>query len=274
MTRAQNTHGLLDRENGALRAVLGVLTGKKAKVVASLAGGLLVWELVGRITNPVIFVPFSATAVAFLKLTVSGELIHHSAVSFTELIVGFAIGSVIGIVGGTLAAFSRNFRIATDVWISILYSAPYVAFVPLFIVWFGIDMASKIALVIFAVFIPVWLNIYTGIISVDTQLVEVAQAFGAKRSQVLRWVVFPWALPSLIVGLRLAFSRGFIAVVVGELVGSTAGLGFLIDVAGNTFQTDKLLAGVAVLAIITIIFVELLKWGQRKLVPWWEMKSE
>lgn len=274
MRQVANAYGLSDKANSAWSAVLVALTGTKAKIVASLAGGLLAWELVGRFTSPVIFVPFSATAVAFVRLTASGELIHHAAVSLTELIVGFAIGSLIGIVGGTLAAFSRNFRIATDVWISILYSTPYVAFVPLFIVWFGIDMASKIALVLFAVFIPVWLNTYTGIISVDHQLVEVARAFGAKRSQVLRWVVLPWALPSLIVGLRLAFSRGFIAVVVGELVGATAGLGFLIDVAGNTFQTDKLLAGVAVLAIITIIFVELLKWGQRKLVPWWEMKSE
>jgi ABC-type nitrate/sulfonate/bicarbonate transport system permease component len=135
-------------------------------------------------------------------------------------------------------------------------------------------MASKIALVIFSVFIPVWLNTYTGIIGVDAQLVEVAQAFGATRWQVLRWIVLPWAFPALIVGFRLAFSRGFIAVVVGELVGSTAGLGYLIDVAGNSFQTDKLLAGVAVLAIITVLFVETLKWGQRRLFPWWEIKGE
>ena len=254
--------------------MIGLLTSTKAKMLTSLVGGLIIWELVGRFTNPVIFVPFSTTAVAFAKLCLSGELIHHTLVSLTELVVGFAIGAVIGIVGGTLAAFSKNFRITSDVWISIFYSTPYVALVPLFIVWFGIDMASKIGLVIFAVFIPVWLNTYTGIISVDSQLVEVALAFGAKRSQVMKWIVLPWAFPSLIVGLRLAFSRGFIAVIVGELVGATAGLGYLIDVAGNTFQTDKLLAGVAVLSIITIIFVELLKWAQRKLVPWWEMKSE
>lgn len=260
--------------NNLFDVLVGILSGTKAKVFASLACGLLIWEIVGSFTNPVIFVPFSDTATAFVRLAASGELIHHTAVSFTELVVGFAIGSFIGIAGGTLAAFSKNFRVGTDVWISILYSTPYVAFVPLFIVWFGIDMASKIALVIFAVFIPVWLNTYTGIMSVESQLVEVAQVFGARRSQVLRWVVLPWALPSLLVGLRLAFSRGFIAVVVGELVGATAGLGFLIDIAGNTFQTDKLLAGVAVLAIITIIFVELLKWVQRKLVPWWEIKSE
>jgi NitT/TauT family transport system permease protein len=264
----------LTKANGALGVAIGILTGTKAKVLASLGGGLLIWEIAGRYTNEVIFVPFSDTAVEFFRLAASGELVHHAAVSFTELMVGFVLGAIIGVIGGTLAAFSKNFRIATDVWISILYSTPYVAFVPLFIVWFGIDMASKIALVLFAVFVPVWLNTYTGIMGVDTQLVEVAQAFGAKRSQVLKWIVLPWALPSLIVGLRLAFSRGFIAVVVGELVGSTAGLGYLIDVAGNSFQTAKLLAGVAVLAIITIIFVELLKWTQRKLVPWWELKSE
>ncbi|HEY7555138.1 MAG TPA: ABC transporter permease [Candidatus Binatia bacterium] len=274
MSSTGNAYETIAKPETPVTLVVSFLTGTRAKAFASLAGGLLLWEIVGRLTSPVIFVPFSVVALAFWNLTVSGELIHHTAVSFTELILGFVIGSMIGIVGGTLAAFSKNFRVATDVWISIAYSTPYVAFVPLFIVWFGIDMASKIALVIFSVFIPVWLNTYTGIISVDAQLVEVAQAFGATRSQVLRWIVLPWAFPSLIVGFRLAFSRGFIAVVVGELVGSTAGLGYLIDIAGNSFQTDKLLAGVAVLAIITVIFVEILKLAQRRLFPWWEIKGE
>jgi hypothetical protein len=149
MSSTGNAYETIAKPETPVTLVVSFLTGTRAKAFASLAGGLLLWEIVGRLTSPVIFVPFSVVALAFWNLTVSGELIHHTAVSFTELILGFVIGSMIGIVGGTLAAFSKNFRVATDVWISIAYSTPYVAFVPLFIVWFGIDMASKIALVIY-----------------------------------------------------------------------------------------------------------------------------
>ena len=256
------------------RSLTGWITGPRVRILISLAGGLLAWEIVGRLSSPLIFVPFSETAAAFNRALLSGELIRHGMVSFLELAVGFFIGVIVGILGGLLSAFKRNFREMTDFWISAAYSIPYVALIPLFIVWFGIGLASKIALVIFAVFIPIWLNTYAGVTSVDSNLLELAKSFDASRFQTLLWIVLPWSLPSLIVGLRLALSRGFIAVVVGELIGATEGLGFLINVAANTFQTAKLLAGVVALALITIGIVELLKWIQRKAVPWWELRSD
>lgn len=249
------------------------ITRSRIRVLISLTGGLVIWEIVGRHSSPLIFVPFSETATAFGRAVLSGELIWHSIISCIELSVGFFIGLVVGLVGGLLSAFNRTFRDMTDFWISAAYSTPYVALIPLFIVWFGIGLTSKIALVIFAVFIPVWLNAYAGVTSVDPNLLELAKSFAANRFQTLLWIILPWSLPSLIVGLRLALSRGFIAVIVGELMGATEGLGFLINVSANTFQTAKLLAGVAVLALITIAIVELLKWIQRRTVPWWEIRS-
>ncbi|MCH8991389.1 MAG: ABC transporter permease subunit, partial [Acidobacteria bacterium] len=122
-------------------------------------------------------------------------------------------------------------------WITTRVRRLYTPVIPLLVVWLGFGMPAVIALVFLAVFVPIWLNTYIGVTSTDPHLLEVMRTFGASRLQVLRWVILPWALPSLIVGIRLAFSRGFVAVIVGEFIGSTAGLGYFISVAAGFYQT-------------------------------------
>ena len=256
--------------------VMGRLTlGRVArlwKIALSLAIGLVIWEIVGHNTTRLVFAPFSDTFVAFLDGMSSGELVRHTAVSLTELAIGFVIGSSIGLAGGVLAALNKSFRDITDPWVSILYSTPYVAVIPIFIIWFGLGMSSKVALVVLAVFIPVWLNTWLGVTGTDPHLVEVMRTFGATRRQILKWVVLPWALPSFMMGIRLAFSRGFIAVIVGEFLGSSAGVGYFILRASEFFKTADLLAGMLVLSIIAVLTVEFLKWIQHRMVPWWEVR--
>lgn len=251
-----------------------LLLSNRGKVIISVVLGLSLWEVVGWISPPIIMVPFTETAVAFGKMVWSGELARHAAISFTELGIGFSMGAVIGLTGGLLAALSKTFHRMTDHWISVFYSIPYVALIPLFVVWFGVGMESKVVLVMYAVFIPLWLNTYIGITGVDPHLVEVANAFGAKQSQIVRWVVLPFALPILLVGFRLAFTRGFIAVIIGEMVASTMGLGFIIRMAGGTFNVDKLLAAIAVLALVSIAIVAGINWFQRRTVPWWAERGK
>lgn len=243
------------------------------KVLVSLAVGLAFWEILGQLTSRIILAPFSETLVEFGNVLFSGLLIEHAAISLAELGLGFTIAFVVGTLGGLFAAFNKTFHEMTDPWLSILYSTPYVAFVPLFIVWLGLGMASKAALAVYAAFIPIWLNTYHGISTTDPKLVEVVRCFGASRFQTLKWVNVPWALPSVIVGVRLGLSRAFIAVIVGEFMGATAGIGYMISISGNMFQTERLLAFVAVLGIITLSVVELVKWIQRRAVPWWEERQ-
>lgn len=239
-----------------------------SRLLLSLVLGLGLWELAGAFITPLFFAPFSSVLVTLSQLAVSGELWVHSAVTLLELVLGFTIGTAIGLLGGTLAALNRPFRDLCDPWVSFIYSSPYVAFIPLIVLWLGIGLAPKVAITVLAVFIPVWLNTAVGIASTEPLLVEVARAFNATRLQIVWLVLFRSALPVILIGLRVAFSRGLIAVVVAEFIASTAGLGYMIERAGSFFDASRLLAGVTVLALFTIAITEMLKWVERRLAPW------
>ncbi len=251
---------------GGLNSQLGRLAG--SRILLSSLLGIALWEIAGRFVNPLFFAPFSAVVAVLWQLALSGELWVHTSVTLLELVVGFTLGTALGLLGGTLAALNRTFRDLSDPWVSFIYSSPYVAFIPLLVLWLGIGLAPKIAITVLAVFIPVWLNTTVGIVNTEPLLVEVARSFNASRLQIIVQVLFRSALPVILTGLRVAFSRGLIAVVVAEFIASTAGLGFLIERAGSFFDAPRLLAGVTVLAVFTIAMTEVLKWVERKLAPW------
>ncbi len=239
-------------------------------VVLSWVIGLGIWEIVGRTTSPFVFASFSQSVRALWKLLLDGSLLHHTAISTAELAVGFSIGAVVGISGGLAAGFSRTFRSVTDHWITVFLALPFAAVFPMFLVWFGLGLSSKIALAAFASFMPIWLNAQTGVRSVDWQLVEATRAFGGSWRQVVRWVVLPWSLPMLIEGLRFGLSRAFLGVIIGEFLASQGGLGYLIALSGQTLRMDNLLATVMVVTGITLALSSLMKLVQRATVPWWE----
>lgn len=237
-------------------------------ILLSLFTGLVIWEVAGRLIHPLFFAPFSKVILTLGKMAAGKDLWVDIYVTVTELALGFSIGVAIGLLGGILSGLNRPFRNMTDLWVSFLYSTPYVAIIPLIILWLGLGMASKVAIGVFAVFIPVWWNTYLGITSTDPNLVEVARTFGANNFQVLSIVLLRSGLPSILVGLRLAFSRGLIGVITAEFLASTQGVGFMINRAGNMFQSSELLAGVLLLGGGTMAVVEFLKWLEVKMAPW------
>jgi ABC-type nitrate/sulfonate/bicarbonate transport system permease component len=239
-------------------------------VTASWIVGLLIWEWVGRRSNKYSFASASDTFIALGELARSGVLWHHTQISFRELAAAFAIGSVIGVTGGTVAGMSRTFKTVTENWVTVGMAAPFAAIFPIFLVWFGLGEESKIALGAFAAVTPIWGSTRVGIASADEQLLEMSRSFGGKRRHLVRTVVLPWALPNIIEGLRLGLTRAFLGVVVGEMLASRGGLGYLINVSGTTLQMDKLLAGVVTVTIITLCIVYMLTTVQHLLVPWWD----
>jgi NitT/TauT family transport system permease protein len=242
----------------------------RRRAVVSVLGGLVLWELIGRfvVTNPILFAPFSKVLEAGWELFVSGELQRHLAVSSIEFVIGFSLATVVGVAMGFLMATSRFAQDILDPWVSFFYSSPLVALIPFFILVFGVGISSKIAIIFTVAIFPILLNAFVGIRSANADLLEVGAAFNCTRAQIFSKILFPAALPYVIVGLRLGIGRALTGVVVSELFGSTAGLGWLIGTAGQSFDTPTVLFGVLMFSTIGVAMVECLKWLERLLAPW------
>ena len=232
--------------------------------------GLAGWEVAGRffVKNPLFLATPTQAIVSIAKMIANGELAHHAWVSTQEFLIGFIAACVAGILLGLLIATFEKAADTLNPWVAGIYATPVVAVAPLFILWFGIGIWSKVAVVISLVVFPVIINTEVGIRSVDRQLIEVVRAFGATPMQIFRMVTLPAATPFILAGIRLGVGRGLIGVVVGELFGARAGLGFLIIQSAEVFNMPDLFAGIIVLAAAGIILTAACRALERVLVPW------
>src|ERR1051326_8677194 len=199
--------------------------------VLSVVGGLLLWEFVSRvlIANQLFLAAPSQIVYAIYTLARSGELERHIAISAIEFALGYVIAAVIGIGFGFGMASSVRFKQALQPWISGFYATPTIALAPLFILWLGIGIWSKVLVVIFLVLFPVTINTEAGLRTTSERLIEMLRSFGASRRQIFFKVSLPSALPFILAGLKLGIGRGLIGVVVAGLFGSRAGVGRLIS---------------------------------------------
>jgi NitT/TauT family transport system permease protein len=219
--------------------------------LTSLVIVLVGWELLGRyvLTNRLFFAPLSSVALAAAKLWETGELQTDILVSFSELFYGVLGAIVFGVATGIAVGVSERIRAYTQIYVTALYATPLVAVAPLLILWLGIGIISKAAVVFLTAVFPILINTAAGVRATEAPLIEVAQSFGGTRRQIIWKVMLPSAVPYMLTGVRLAIGRGIVGVVVGELFGSQAGLGYLIFTAGQTFDVPTLFVGVIMLAI-------------------------
>ena len=213
---------------------------------------LLLWEggsRTGLIPARTLAAPSSVLA-TMAGMMSSGELPSNLFVSFWRALAGLAIGVTIGTVLGLAAGLSRRGDAMIDPVVQIKRTIPVVALSPLFIVWFGIGETPKIALIAFATIFPVYLNLYQGIRGVDVRLIDAARSFGLSRTAVVRHVVLPGALPSLLTGLRYSLSIAVIMLVIAEQINASSGLGFLINDARDFMRTDVIVVCLMVYAIL------------------------
>lgn len=197
-----------------------------------------------------------------------GQLQHDLLVSGFEFVVGFVPSVAVGIALGLLLGVSTRAKGYVDPALNAWYSTPLIALVPLFILWFGIGEEKTIVMVMVLVFITCTINTDQGIRSTDPHLVEAARSFGASPAMLFTKVRVPSALPFIITGIRLSVGRGLIGVVVGELYGSTAGVGYRILLSSQNFDTAQLLGGVVIFAIAGVVLVFTMEWLERKVAPW------
>ena len=246
------------------------LAQRQALTWLSVLLGIALWEFVGSVIvqNSLFLATPWQTMVALWKLTASGVLWHHSWVSLQEFVIGFVMAVAIGIPVGLATASSPRAASMINPWVSGIYATPIIALAPLLILWFGLGIWSKVAVVISLVVFPVIINTEAGLRNTDKQLIEAVRSFGATRAQIFFKVSLPSAIPFILAGLRLGVGRGLIGVVVGELFGAKAGLGFLITQAAEIFNMPQLFAGVVVFAAAGIALTGAFQVLERRLVPW------
>lgn len=231
---------------------------------------LVGWELVGRfiLTNPLFFAPLSEVALAGVHLWQTGELPTHIWVSFSELFDGVAVAVIVGVAIGVAIGTSDRVRDYTEVYITALYATPLVAVTPLLILWLGIGIVSKAAVVFLTAVFPILINTASGIRATEVQLIEVAQSFCATRTQIIVKTMLPAAVPFMLTGIRLGIGRGIVGVVVGELFGARAGLGYLIFTSGQTFDVPALFVGIITLALMGVILTFAAQLVERYALRW------
>jgi NitT/TauT family transport system permease protein len=252
------------------RHIFSSLRSRYLAGTVSVVSGLLAWEIVSRflISNALFLAAPSQIAVAIYNLAVSGELWHHMGISAVEFAFGYVIASVLGIALGVAMASSVTAKQALQPWVSGLYATPTIALAPLFILWLGIGIWSKVIVVISLVLFPVTINTEAGLRTTSERLIEMLRSFGATKRQIFYKISLPSALPFILTGLKLGIGRGLIGVVVAELFGSRAGLGRLISQSADAFNMPELFAGVVILAIAGIVMTAGFGWLEERLVPW------
>ena len=236
---------------------------------ATALGIIVLWEALGALNlwNPLFFSSPSEIWVGITELA-DGPLWSDLAVSGTEFVIGMAIALGIGVPAGLFLGSVRRLKIAFDPIINALYSTPILVLTPLLVIWFGLGMGSKIANVAILAVFPVLINMIEGVQTTDSNLIRAARSFGAKGLPIYRDVVFPSIIPFFITGLRLAIGKGMIAVVVGEYIAATAGIGYRIRADAEVFNTPRYLAGVVIMVVISVVIMGALKVFERKIAPW------
>jgi NitT/TauT family transport system permease protein len=254
----------------APRQVLMVLRSRYLAGTLSVVGGLLVWEIISRflINNALFLAAPSQIAIAIYNLAVTGQLWQHVVVSAEEFALGYVIACIVGIALGVAMASSVTMKQALQPWVSGLYATPTIALAPLFILWLGIGIWSKVIVVISLVLFTVTINTEAGLRTTSERLIEMLRSFGATKRQIFFKVSLPSALPFILAGLKLGIGRGLIGVVVAELFGSRAGLGRLISQSADAFNMPELFAGVVILAVAGIIMTAGFGRLEERLVPW------
>jgi NitT/TauT family transport system permease protein len=238
--------------------------------ILSVVGGLAFWELISRfvIANALFLAAPSEIAVAIYNLARTGELWRDIEISAAEFALGYVIACLLGIALGLAMAASATAKQSLQPWVSGFYATPVIALAPLFILWFGIGIWSKVVVVISLVIFPVAINTEAGLRTTSERLIEMLRSFGATPRQIFVKVSLPSAVPFILAGLKLGIGRGLIGVVVAELFGSRAGLGNLISQSADAFNMPNLFAGVVVLAFAGIVMTAGFGWLEGRLVPW------
>jgi ABC-type nitrate/sulfonate/bicarbonate transport system permease component len=232
---------------------------------------LIVWELAGNVyqwINPMFMSSPSLIYKAAVNLFVSGEIYNDLYVSGIEFLGGYFLAVAVAIPFGIMVGWYKRMSYIFDPFINAMNATPRVALLPLIIIWLGIGILSKVGIIFLGAVFSILINTRDGVKTTPANLLTAARSFGASEWLVFKTVVLPSTIPFILTGLRLAVGRALVGVLVGELYAATAGIGFMITVAGATFQTDKVFVGVLIFALSGMFATELITKIERRFDKW------
>ena len=277
---------MLDRAQTDVASAPGEL-GSKPRPVAFRGGGFTprpgrysgwialvavigLWQLAGNagLVNPVFLPTPAAIGRAIYQLAISGALWHHLSYSLLRIGTGWILGTVAGVAVGFAIGLSSLARGVGITFISALFPIPKIALLPLLILWLGIGEQPKIATIALGVFFSTAISVYSGVDAVPRNLIRMAQSFNVPFHAIVRRVIWPGALPSILSGFRITASVALLLVVSAEMIGAEFGIGAFVLQAGNLMQTDQLLAGVVILSLFGLAVGRLINLLETRLLHW------
>ncbi len=242
--------------------------------LVSFAAALFLWWLIARVANlPAFILPSpEEVAVRFWKALVDGSLLTNAFVTLMEILLGLLAGTLLAVVLGYFIALSRWFEQLVSPFLVASQAIPIVAIAPLLVIWLGPGMLSKVLICGLIVFFPVLVNTVVGLRAVPRPLHDLMGSLHASRWQTLRYLELPAALPILLGGLRIGATLSVIGAIVGELVGSNQGLGFLINVARGQYDTALVFVAVFTLILMALVLYGLVSLAEKNLLVWQERR--
>ena len=231
---------------------------------------LLAWQAAssaGLLSPRTLASPLQIVSVGW-DLALSGDLAVNVGVSLARVLAGLTIGVSVGAALAVVAGLSRLGEDIVDAPMQMLRTLPFLALVPLFILWLGIGEVPKIALVALGSAFPVYLNLFSGIRGVDPKLVEMARVFGLDRAGLIRHVILPGALPAALTGLRFSLGVAWLSLVVAEQINAHAGIGYMINDARDFLRTDVIMVGLVLYAVLGLLVDGLVRGLETRLLAW------
>ena len=231
---------------------------------------LLVWQIAadhGWITRRTLPSPLSV-AQAAVALALSGELFQHAAISCQRAFAGFAIGGSLGLLFGVLNGLSSLASRLLDTSLQMLRNIPHLAIIPMVILWFGIGESAKLFLVAVGVFFPIYLNTYHGVRLVDAGLLEMGRIYRLNRWAMFWRIVLPGAMPSILLGVRYGLGIMWLTLIVAETISASAGIGYMTMNAREFLQTDIVLVGVLLYALLGKLADVAARALERRCIAW------
>lgn len=229
---------------------------------------LAIWEVAGRAVNPLFASYPTQIAVELWKITTTGVLGPAILDSAMPFLTAMALAIVVGIPIGVALGQSILFRAAFGKYIIALYMMPIIALIPVYMLWFGLGFGVKVAIIFTMAIFPIIINTWDGVSSVPKSMVELGTTFLASPMQIIRLIVIPHTIPHIMTGIRLGLGRGIVAMIVAEFFTGVTGLGALIIMASNQFNTPGLFAPIIVLMLIGVALTQFVSYVEAKIAPW------